>query len=111
MSSASVELKDLRPMAPDERPTPTAAVPAQGDRLRAVYDVPVQVSAVLGRASIPVNQLLRLGRGAVVELDRRVGEPVDIFVNNRLVARGEVIVVGDRLGVTMTEIVRTDAVA
>jgi len=109
MSNTSVELKDLRPMAPDERPAATA--PAQGDRLRAVYDVPVQVSAVLGRASIPVNQLLRLGRGAVVELDRRVGEPVDIFVNNRLVARGEVIVVGDRLGVTMTEIVRTDAVA
>ena len=104
MSNASVELKDLRVMAPDERSA--ATIPPQGDRLRAVYDVPVQVSAVLGRASIPVNQLLRLGRGAVVELDRRVGEPVDIFVDNRLVARGEVIVVGDRLGVTMTEIVR-----
>ena len=107
MTTASVELKDLRAHPVDEQPTaPGGALP--GDRLRAVYDVPVQVSAVLGRASIPVNQLLRLGRGAVVELDRRVGEPVDIFVNNRLVARGEVIVVGDRLGVTMTEIVRTD---
>ena len=78
------------------------------DRLRAVYDVPVQVSAILGRTTMPVNQLLRLGRGAVVELDRRVGEPVDIFVNNRLVARGEVIVVNDKLGITMTEIVRGD---
>jgi flagellar motor switch protein FliN/FliY len=76
------------------------------DRLKAVYDVPVQVSAILGRALIPVNQLLKLGRGAVVELDRKVGEPVDIFVNNKLVARGEIIVVGERLGITMTEIVK-----
>jgi flagellar motor switch protein FliN/FliY len=57
---------------------------------------------------MPVNQLLRLGRGAVVELDRKVGEPIDIFVNNRLVARGEVIVVEDRLGVTMTEIIKSE---
>jgi flagellar motor switch protein FliN/FliY len=76
--------------------------------LGAIYDIPVQLSAVLGRASMPVNQLLRLGRGAVVELDRKVGEPIDIFVNNRLVARGEVIVVEDRLGVTMTEIIKSD---
>ena len=76
--------------------------------LDAVYDVPVQVSAVLGRASMQVSQLLKLGRGAVVELDRKVGEAVDIYVNNRLVARGEVVVVEDRLGVTMTEIIKTD---
>ena len=74
--------------------------------LEAVYDIPVQVSAVLGRASLEVNQLLKLGRGAVVELDRKVGEAIDIYVNNRLVARGEVVVVEDRLGVTMTEIVK-----
>lgn len=78
------------------------------ERLKAVYDVPVQVSAVLGRAQLPVNQLLKLGRGAVVELDRKVGEPVEIFVNNRLVARGEIIIVGERLGITMTEIVKGD---
>jgi flagellar motor switch protein FliN len=51
---------------------------------------------------------LKLGRGAVVELDRKVGEAVDIYVNNRLVARGEVVVVEDRLGVTMTEIIKAD---
>jgi flagellar motor switch protein FliN/FliY len=79
-----------------------------GKELDAVYDVPVQVSAVLGRASMQVSQLLKLGRGAVVELDRKVGEAVDIYVNNRLVARGEVVVVEDRLGVTMTEIIKTD---
>jgi len=76
--------------------------------LEAVYDIPVQVSAVLGKATMQVNQLLKLGRGAVVELDRKVGEAIDIYVNNRLVARGEVVVVEDRLGVTMTEIIKTD---
>jgi flagellar motor switch protein FliN/FliY len=74
--------------------------------LSAIYDIPVQLGVVLGRATMPVSQLLRLGRGAVVELDRKVGEPVEIYVNNRLVARGEVLVVDDHLGITMTEIVK-----
>ena len=76
--------------------------------LEAVYDVPIQISAVLGRSTMPVHQLLKLGRGAVVELDRRVGEAIDIYVNNRLIARGEVVVVDDHLGVTMTEIIKSD---
>jgi flagellar motor switch protein FliN/FliY len=74
--------------------------------LEAVFDIPVQVSAVLGKSAMPVSQLLKLGRGAVVELDRKVGEAIDIYVNNRLVARGEVVVVDERLGITMTEIVK-----
>lgn len=74
----------------------------------AIYDIPVQISAVLGKSTMQVSQLLKLGRGAVVELDRKVGESIDIYVNNRLVARGEVIVMEDRLGVTMTEIVKSD---
>jgi len=83
--------------------------PAAPRDLDAVYDIPVQVSAVLGRATMQVSQLLKLGRGAVVELDRKLGEAVDIYVNNRLVARGEVVMVDDnRLGVTMTEIVKAD---
>lgn len=76
--------------------------------VEAIYDIPVQISAVLGRSTMQVSQLLKLGRGAVVELDRKVGEAIDIYVNNRLVARGEVVVVDDKLGVTMTEIVKTD---
>jgi len=83
-------------------------LPHGPQELEAVYDIPVQVSAVLGKATMQVSQLLKLGRGAVVELDRKVGEAIDIYVNNRLVARGEVVVVEDRLGVTMTEIVKTD---
>ena len=76
--------------------------------LEAVYDIPVQISVVLGKTSMQVSQLLKLGRGAVLELDRKVGEPIDIYVNNRLVARGEVVVVEDRIGVTMTEIIKGD---
>jgi flagellar motor switch protein FliN/FliY len=79
--------------------------------LEAIYDVPVTVSAVLGKATMQVSQLLKLGRGAVVELDRKLGEAIDIYVNNRLVARGEVVMVDDdRLGITMTEIVKSDRV-
>lgn len=76
--------------------------------LDAVSDIPVQVSVVLGKTTMQVNQLLKLGRGAVVELDKKVGEPIEIYVNNRLVARGEVVVVEDRIGVTMTEIIKAD---
>ena len=76
--------------------------------VEAIYDIPVQISAVLGRSNMQVSQLLKLGRGAVVELDRKVGEAIDIYVNNRLVARGEVVVVEDKLGVTMTEIIKSD---
>jgi flagellar motor switch protein FliN len=74
--------------------------------LEAVYDVPVTVSAVLGKSGMEVSQLLKLGKGTIVELDRKVGEAIDIYVNNRLVARGEVVLVEDRLGVTMTEIIK-----
>ena len=86
----------------------TLDLPRSAADLQAVFDIPVRVSAVLGNASMPVNKLLRLGRGAVVELDRKVGEAIDIYVNNRLVARGEVVVVEDRLGVTMTEIIKME---
>ena len=98
----SLELADLADAAPPDAPrTPR--------NLEAVYDIPVTVSAVLGKATMQVSQLLKLGRGAVVELDRKLGEAIDIYVNNRLVARGEVVMVDEtRLGVTMTEIIKGD---
>ena len=111
----SLDLTDLdkedAPIADDpaeNSPPEDERVPTNAKELEAVYDIPVQVSAVLGKANMQVAQLLKLGRGAVVELDRKVGEAVDIYVNNRLVARGEVVVVEDRLGVTMTEIIKMD---
>ena len=76
--------------------------------LAPVFDVPVNISAVLGKAHMSVAQLLKLGAGSVLELDRKVGEAIDIYVNNRLVARGEVVVVDERLGVTMTEILKAE---
>jgi flagellar motor switch protein FliN/FliY len=103
--SDDLELKDLGQgagmMAEDDADAARTAAD-----LQAVFDIPVHVSAVLGKANMQVSQLLKLGRGAVVELDRKVGEAIDIYVNNRLVARGEVVVVEDRLGVTMTEIIK-----
>ena len=89
--------------------TPDPAASGGKSDLEAIYDIPVTVSAVLGKATMQVSQLLKLGRGAVVELDRKLGEAIDIYVNNRLVARGEVVMVDDdRLGITMTEIVKSD---
>jgi flagellar motor switch protein FliN len=76
--------------------------------LEAVFDVPVQVSAVLGRAKMDIGDLLKLGPGAVLELDRKVGEAIDIYINNRLVARGEVVLVEEKLGVTMTEMIKAE---
>ncbi len=76
--------------------------------LEQLFDVPVTVSAVLGRTRMPIGDLLKLGPGSVLDLDRSVGEAIDIFVNNRLVARGEVVLVEDKLGVTMTEIIKHD---
>jgi flagellar motor switch protein FliN/FliY len=72
----------------------------------AAYDIQVELYAVLGSANVPVKQLLKLGRGAVVELDRKINEPIDLFVNNLKVGRGEVVVVEDRLGVTVAEMIK-----
>jgi flagellar motor switch protein FliN len=91
--------------------TPTDSSERSASDLAAVYDVPVNIQAVLGRAHMEVASLLRLSQGSVIELDRKVGEAIDIYVNNRLVARGEVVVVEDRLGVTMTEIIKDGDVA
>ena len=92
-----------RPRAePDE---PTTRIAAD---LEAVFDVPVKVSAVLGRARMEINDLLKIGPGTVLELDRKVGEAIDIYVNDRLVARGEVVLVEEKLGVTMTEIIKAE---
>ena len=101
-----LNLADLEEALEEQRAEETGRAGAR--ELGAVYDIPVQVSAVLGRATMQVSQLLKLGRGAVVELDRKVGEAIDIYVNNRLVARGEVVLVEDKLGVTMTEIIKSD---
>lgn len=82
-------------------------IPSSASELEAVYEIPVKVSAILGKTSMKVSQLMKLNKGAIIELDRKVGEAIDIYVNNNLVARGEVVVVDDKLGITMTEIVKS----
>lgn len=99
-----------------DMPTPEMASPTKGvpepfeekvaSDLEAVFDIPVRVSVILGRAKIPVAELLKMDEGTVVELDRRVGEAIEVYVNDRLIARGEIILVENRLGVTMTEIIK-----
>lgn len=75
--------------------------------MEAVLDVKLEVTAVLGTADMPISQILKLGRGAVVELDRSVGEDIELHANNQLIARGEVIVVDDRLGVTISYVIKS----
>ena len=119
MSTSDLDLPDL-----DQAAAPGTAVgqanpgPAHTDGaaedepqklaadLQPVFDVPVSVQAVIGKTKMEVSELLRLAPGSVLELDRRVGEAIDIYVNSRLVARGEVVVIEDQLGVTMTEIIK-----
>jgi flagellar motor switch protein FliN/FliY len=99
-------LGGLEEMSASELGGPTHVLERTAADLEAVFDVPVRISVVLGRARIPVASLLKLDIGSVVELDRQVGEAVEIFINERLVARGEIVLVENRLGVTMTEIVK-----
>ena len=76
--------------------------------LEALYDVPVQVSVVLGVATMSLSNILKLGKGAVIELERTVGEPIDVYVNNKRVAKGEIVIVDEKIGVTLTEVVISD---
>jgi flagellar motor switch protein FliN/FliY len=96
----------LEEMAPPARGMPEQVIERTASDLEAVFDVPVRVSVVLGRARVPIANLLKMDIGTVVELDRQVGEAVEIYVNGRLVARGEIVLVENRLGVTMTEIIK-----
>ena len=112
--NAGMELADMSPDAAadqaqkedKEHDGTDASSGKLGRDLEAVYNIPVNVSAVLGRTYMDVSELLALDEGNILELDRKVGEAIDIFVNNRLIARGEVVLVEDRLGITMTEIVK-----
>jgi len=93
------------PDLPELADAPAAAAPTSEPRARSIDDVPVKIAAVLGKTRIDIAQLRALGDGAVIELDKKVGEPIDLYVNDRLIARGELVIVGGALGVTMTEIV------
>ena len=115
--SSDLELDELNestdvdddPVLKKEKPSESYEMPSSAGDLEAVYDIPVKVSAILGKTKMKVSHLLKLNKGAIIELDRKVGEAIDIYVNNNLVARGEVVVVDEKLGITMTEIVKNIA--
>ena len=91
-------------MSFDEAVSPADPAPNLG----AILDIPLSVQVVLGGTTMPVANLMKLGRGAVIPLDHRVGQPVDIVVNGRVIARGDMTVIegeSERLGVSLTEIV------
>lgn len=110
---APEELKELL----DEQPSSGAA--ARGDRndgnsmdsrsLEFLYDVPLQVSVEVGRSKLLLRDLLKMGEGYVIELDKLAGEPLDLYVNSRLIARGEAVMVGDKFGIRLTDVVSTKA--
>ncbi|CAH2605530.1 Flagellar motor switch protein FliN (plasmid) [Rhodovastum atsumiense] len=83
----------------------SSSSPIGDDRLASVMDIPVTLTVVLGEKKMPLGKLYALGRGSIIEVDKKVGEPVEIFVNDRLVARGEVQLTEEgRLAISMTEI-------
>ena len=106
--TGAMQFEELQPGAARREDDDGAPHARSAADLEAVFDVPVRVAAVLGHSRMQVSDLLNLSSGAVLELDRKVGEAIDIYVNDRLVARGEVVLVEDKLGVTMTEIIKTD---
>ena len=76
------------------------------DTIGAIYGISIDVTAVLGTALMPISQILKLGRGAVVELDRLVGEEIELVAEEEIIAKGEVIVIEDRLGVSITKVMK-----
>lgn len=108
---AAAELQTIGDSAQGEPAVDAGAKGAPGQRprhLETVLQIPVSVKVVLGSATMPVSSVLKLGRGAVVPLDRKVGEPVDVVVNGRVIARGEVVVLDEdnsRFGVSLTEVI------
>jgi flagellar motor switch protein FliN/FliY len=85
--------------------TPTAPTGGSGNDLNMILDIPVQLTVELGRTRIPIKNILQLAQGSVVELDALAGEPMDVLVNGFLIAQGEVVVVNDKFGIRLTDIV------
>jgi flagellar motor switch protein FliN/FliY len=112
---AAAELQSITDVGqadPAAEGAPKAVAGQRPRHLDTVLQIPVSVKIVLGSATMPVANVLKLGRGAVVPLDRKVGEPVDVVVNGRVIARGEVVVLDEdnsRFGVSLTEVIGSAA--
>lgn len=102
------EMKELlqnEELEPEESPPAPLKNKARG--LEFLYDIPLLISVEVGRAKIPLRDLLQMGEGFVIELDKLAGEPLDLYVNSRLVAKGEAVMVGEKFGIQLTEVIST----
>lgn len=108
MSKRSADAAQPDQQATEGAPGAAGAEPS-AENLEFVMDVPVQVTVEIGRRRIKIAELLRMGVGSTIELDKTAGEPLDIYVNDRRIARGEPVVIGDRYGVRLTEVLVGEA--
>ncbi len=107
LSEAFPELEAAEAETTDAVAASSPASQSAGRNIDAMFNVDLRVQVILGHARMPISQLLKLSRGSVIELDRKIGEPVDVVINDRLVARGDLVKLsGDRIGVTLTEIIK-----
>lgn len=102
---APEELKELLDTEEMQSPGKQGQRSREGRSLDFLYDVPLQVSVEVGRSRILLRDLLRMGEGYVIELDKMAGEPLDLYVNSRLIARGEAVMVGEKFGIRLTEVI------
>ncbi len=101
------ELKELLQDNNTTQDTPQSRGKNQARRLNFLYDIPLQVSVEVGRSKILLKDLLKMDEGYVIELDKLAGEPLDLYVNSKLIARGEAVMVGDKFGIRLTDVVST----
>ena len=103
------EIKELlqENAKPVNKSSKASADPKSGRGLNFLYDIPLQVSVEVGRSKILLRDLLKMGEGYVIELDKLAGEPLDLYVNAKLIAKGEAVMVGDKFGIRLTDVVST----
>lgn len=103
------EIKELlqEPPKPAQKSTNTSSDQKTGRGLNFLYDIPLQISVEVGRSKILLRDLLKMGEGYVIELDKLAGEPLDLYVNSKLIAKGEAVMVGDKFGIRLTDVVCT----
>ncbi len=104
---APEEIKELLQNDSPGSPRPGGMADADGRGLDFLYDIPLQISVEVGRSKILLRDLLKMGEGYVIELDKLAGEPLDLYVNSRLIARGEAVLVGEKFGIRLTDVIST----
>jgi len=104
------EPEEIKELLQEPDPVINSDSPAEEKKSRSLdflYDIPLQVSVEIGRCRMLLKDLLKMGEGYVIELDKLAGEPLDLYVNSKLIARGEAVMVGDKFGIRLTDVVST----